>query len=397
MISYLYTSDGTKLRQITQKGNNITSMTDYCGNIIYKDSSLAFILMPEGRFVPLNKGGSGDLFKYEYFIKDHLGNTRLVVSDSGKVLEEDSYYPFGMNITTLSKSTAEPENRYKYNGKELTNDFGLEWYEYGARMYDPQIGRWHVVDPMAEKYFEWSPYNYVANNPMIFIDPNGMLLWKPKVNKDGSASYVAEEGDNAETLASQYNLKIETAEKIIGTKEKQKIKKGTKISGKKVKEVTKSSILTLDLNSDLATEQRIFDQLTFAFDYSQSLGWAGFYTTSFFENVFQQDFSFREGTGSLNVGDKNISVDYSFPLYQTYIENWKGKKYAYYILNQSHKTTLASAYKNGKVQNVINMRFQLYLTYGKGPKPQSNLKRQRDNCVIRAKVQYENQLLQQFK
>ncbi|MBN2779230.1 MAG: RHS repeat-associated core domain-containing protein, partial [Bacteroidales bacterium] len=111
-----------------------------------------------------------------YFLKDHLGNTRSIVSETGEVLEEDSYYPFGMLIVDedLSNSTAEPDNRYKYNGKELTTDFGLDWYEYGFRMYDPQIGRFPSLDPKADEFAFVSPYNYAENSPIAFIDLWGL-------------------------------------------------------------------------------------------------------------------------------------------------------------------------------------------------------------------------------
>ena len=79
-----------------------------------------------------------------------------------------------MNISALSSTAplAKP-NRYKYNGKELDNDFSLDWYHYGARMYDPQVARFTTLDPQAEKYNFQTPYAYAANNPILFVDVNG--------------------------------------------------------------------------------------------------------------------------------------------------------------------------------------------------------------------------------
>jgi RHS repeat-associated protein len=142
---------------------------------------LQFISHPEGYAEPNTLG----TFDYIYQYKDHLGNIRLSYKNNGNmanpdldILEENNFYPFGLkqkgyNNNVTSTNIAQ---NYKYNGKELSEEFGLNWHDYGARRYDASIGRWMSTDPYAEKYETLSPYAYVSNNPVNAIDPDGRLI-----------------------------------------------------------------------------------------------------------------------------------------------------------------------------------------------------------------------------
>ena len=95
----------------------------------------------------------------------------MIADENGNIEEVNHYYPFGG--TFASTPSVQP---YKYNGKELDRKGGLGWYDYGARMYDAALGRWHAVDRFSEKYYSMSPYQYAANNPVNIVDINGDSL-----------------------------------------------------------------------------------------------------------------------------------------------------------------------------------------------------------------------------
>ena len=166
-IEFVYAASGVKLQKKINQGT--TSTTDYVGNIIYQDGEIQSILTSEGRVVP-----SGSEFNYEFHLKDHLGNMRValeIADDVVSVRQIADYYPFGMTSSLYESST---NNDFLYNGKELNEEMGLDWYDYGFRMYDPTLGRWHVQDPLLESHFNYTPYHYVFNNPINFIDPFGL-------------------------------------------------------------------------------------------------------------------------------------------------------------------------------------------------------------------------------
>ncbi|MDP9960048.1 RHS repeat domain-containing protein, partial [Chryseobacterium lathyri] len=131
--------------------------------------------------------------QYIYSYKDHLGNARVSFGKTSagalEIVDSNDYYPFGMNHLKSGNSYfgTGSYKAYKYNGKEL-QETGM--YDYGARMYMPDIGRWGVVDPLAETSRRWSTYAYAYNNPMRFIDPDGRqgTDW---IKKDNQWTYDA--------------------------------------------------------------------------------------------------------------------------------------------------------------------------------------------------------------
>jgi RHS repeat-associated protein len=208
-INFLYTATGQKLRKKTDDNEAI----DYIASFVYEDGVAVYILTPEGRIMIDNNS-----YEYHYFLKDHLGNTRITLTQNGEIIQEDAYYPFGMQMSGLSQQNGtDMPNKYLYNGKELQDDFDLDWYDYGARFYDPQLGRFHTIDKLSERYYAWSPFNYVGNNPIKRVDPFGNDWWDV-VN--GSVRGVTDNltGLNTRssynpTSASDYNGALDQADK----------------------------------------------------------------------------------------------------------------------------------------------------------------------------------------
>ena len=203
-INFTYDAGGIKVKkegnEQDENGYNVDYTKYYISGIEYKNNALEAIYHQEGRAILLAPENETPSFLHEYYLKDHLGNVRVVFSDlnengylepfafnpdlpvpggdpENELLQENHYYPFGMEMEgPWEQTVSTPTNSYLYNGKELESDFGLDWLAYGARNYDPAIGRFPSIDRFAEKYYPLTPYQYGANNPISNIDVNGDSL-----------------------------------------------------------------------------------------------------------------------------------------------------------------------------------------------------------------------------
>jgi len=108
-----------------------------------------------------------------YYLKDHLGSVRVTLNQNGAVAGYDDYYPFGLQMPGRSNNSASAHDDQKFTGHFLEQEDFLDIYHAGARMYDPAIGRFLGVDAMRGLYPGLNPYNYVMNNPTLFVDPTG--------------------------------------------------------------------------------------------------------------------------------------------------------------------------------------------------------------------------------
>ncbi|MFC6859202.1 DUF6443 domain-containing protein [Zunongwangia atlantica] len=250
ILSYTYDANGNKLEKYDEESN---IRTQYDGTFIYKKTGstapILDIIKQDQSYIK----NENDQFSYVYNYTDHLGNVRLSFSDlnnngiiesSSEILDESNYYPFGLQHSgynnVVSSSTNSLIKKYRYNGKEIQDELGLNIYDYGARMYDPSVGRFISTDPLADKYYEHTPYNYVGSSPIMRVDPDGRD-WEIVINHEqrtvtvranfnanqnsatvqtaannwnaqsGKFSYVVGSGDNAVSYEVNFEISVNDA------------------------------------------------------------------------------------------------------------------------------------------------------------------------------------------
>lgn len=175
-VNYTYDATGAKQRKSVSTG----STTDYAGSFIYENNILKQFSQPEG-YVVSNAG----IYNYIYQYKDHLGNIRLSYQDkdnsgtvnSTEIVQENNYYAFGLLQKGYNDAINGIDNKYKFEGRELQDELGLNVYPFKYRTYDPALGRFWSVDPVAENYPHNGVYNFAENRVVESIDLEGKESW----------------------------------------------------------------------------------------------------------------------------------------------------------------------------------------------------------------------------
>ena len=169
-IEYIYNSLGKKIEKINYiPRRNTTPLkvnTYYLDSFQYQNNMLQFFSTTEG-YVKNTAG----VYGYVYNYTDHLGNVRVSYQDinndgviaNSEILEESNYYPFGLKHIGYNSNNTQPDYKYKFQGQERQDEQGLNWDSFKWRNYDPAIGRFMSVDPLAEKYNKWTPYAFAGN------------------------------------------------------------------------------------------------------------------------------------------------------------------------------------------------------------------------------------------
>ncbi|MBR2128563.1 MAG: RHS repeat-associated core domain-containing protein [Bacteroidales bacterium] len=223
MVNYSYLADGTKVSALDSEGDGLV----YLGSLIYRKTGNAIELesagFAGGMFVAKDAAAGGKVIVPMFHVTDHLGSVRAVVDGvSGTVVETNDYYPFGSRWD-VATSLKDESNRFRYNSKEEQSSLyplpvrnAVSHIDYGARQYDPVVGRWFAPDPLAEKYYGISPYAFCNNNPVNFVDSDGRDIYRYD-DKSGTFHLYQETNDDFDQVA-RFRYNKETGDYELKTR-----------------------------------------------------------------------------------------------------------------------------------------------------------------------------------
>jgi RHS repeat-associated protein len=188
---------------------------EYTGSLIYRRNGNTLELESTsfgGGRIEVSEGTSGNIYTPNYFLTDHLGSTRAVVTPNGTVRERNDYHPFGLRWS--NSGTQISDNRFRFSGKENQTTGNLPYQDFGARFFGGKLPIWTTPDPLAEKYYSWSQYNYTLGNPVLFIDRFGLEPQKPE---DGHEQDLREQRSARIKSHIESSLSIDRAKSDIAT------------------------------------------------------------------------------------------------------------------------------------------------------------------------------------
>ena len=220
IATYSWFADGSKYSVLDNSNNGYY----YTGSLIYASNNgnlqIESTDFAGGRINLAENTSTKTLLQdIQYHHKDHLGSVRVITDNSGSVIEQNAYCPFGSRHT-FGNTYAQTTNRFKFNGKEEQTTGNLQYLDYGARMYNSNTGRWTTQDPLAEKYYAYSQYSFSGNNPILNIDSDGKA-WDTFIDAAfliydlGSALYNHIIGEHSRAKQNWKDVGIDAASMII--------------------------------------------------------------------------------------------------------------------------------------------------------------------------------------
>ena len=180
-VNYVYSADGEKLYVEENPSESTLQGTEYAANYRIDNGTVTMIHTDASYYTPIpTPAGTAPSYTHIWYLKDHLGNNRVLASGRGAALSRYHYDPYGVEISVAPTTpsgiflSGMTESPYKYGGKEWSATTST--YDFEARYLSPSFHRFTTMDPMAEKYYSISPYAYCAGNPVRYSDPTGAVF-----------------------------------------------------------------------------------------------------------------------------------------------------------------------------------------------------------------------------